>query len=118
MLSHTLSGDLDGCALRQLLLLAGLVEMLPWNSVQEFPAFAAIIYPSLQVRLLYNMLTAVSPHTSLSDSVIVFPKEEEIDHLTMNFVSYGGNQISASLVWGYLTWLYISNKDPLLVQVH
>ena len=49
VLSHTLSGDLDGCALRQLLLLAELVEMMPWNSLQEFSAFAAIIYPSLQV---------------------------------------------------------------------
>ena len=49
MLSHTLSGELDGCGLRQLLLLAGLVDMMPWSSLGEFTPFAAILYPSLQV---------------------------------------------------------------------
>ena len=51
VLSHTLSGDLDGCALRQLLLLAELVELMPWNTVKDFSSFAAIIYPALQVSL-------------------------------------------------------------------
>lgn len=44
-------------------------------------------------------------------------KEEELDHLTMNFVSFGGNKISAQLVLGFLTWQIIRHKDPLLVQV-
>ena len=52
MLSHTLSGEMDGCGLRQLLLLAGLVDMMPWNSPSEFTPFAAILYPSLQVSYL------------------------------------------------------------------
>ena len=44
-------------------------------------------------------------------------QEEDIDHLEMNFISYGGNRVSAQLVMGFLTWLMIRHKDPHLAQV-
>lgn len=65
VLCHMLSGDLDGCAVRQLLLLAELVEMIPWNTLKEFSSFASIVYPSLQVSTQHTSpSSAKSSHTS------------------------------------------------------
>ena len=44
-------------------------------------------------------------------------KEEEVDHITMNFVSFSGNKISAQLVLDFLTWQLMRHKDPLLLHV-
>ena len=111
MLSHTLSGEMDGCGLRQLLLLAGLVDMMPWNSPCELTPFAAILYPSLQVSYLCFHIYILLSLFSLS------LQEEEIDHINMNFVSFSGNRISAQLVLDFLTWQLMRHKDPLLLHV-
>ena len=44
-------------------------------------------------------------------------KEEEADHIAMNFVSFSGNKISAQLVLDFLTWQLMRHKDPLLLHV-
>lgn len=44
-------------------------------------------------------------------------KEEEVDHINMNFVSFSGNRISAQLVLDFLTWQLMRHKDPLLLHV-
>ena len=44
-------------------------------------------------------------------------KEEEVDHITMNFVSFSGNKISAQLVLDFFTWQLMRRKDPLLLHV-
>ena len=119
VLSHTLSGELDGCGLRQLLLLAGLVELMPWDSLNEFSSFASILYPSLQVCLInitvHRYISILL--LSLSSPLPISPQEEEIDLLNMNFVSFSGNKISAQLVLDFLTWQLMRQKDPLLLHV-
>ena len=50
-------------------------------------------------------------------SFFISSQEEELDYLTMNFISYGGKRISAVLVWGFLCWQSIGHKDTLLLHV-
>lgn len=56
------------------------------------------------------------PHKSIRHSLLSF-KEEDIDHLVMNFVSHSGNRISAHHVMDFLTWQILRHKDPLIIQV-
>ena len=49
MLVWVLCGDLDGAALRFLLIMADLVDAMTWSSPNNFDAWSAIIYPILQV---------------------------------------------------------------------
>ena len=49
VLSHMLCGHLEGSAFRYLLLLAQLVDCMPWASIKEFAPWATLVYPSLQV---------------------------------------------------------------------
>ena len=52
MFAHVLCGNVDGAAVRYLWLIADLVELVPWKSVQEFAPWAACLYPSLPVSWL------------------------------------------------------------------
>ena len=45
VLAHVLCGHLDGAALRYLLLLASLVDCMPWSSIKEFSIWVALVYP-------------------------------------------------------------------------
>jgi len=49
VLAHVLCGHLDGAVFRYLLLLASLVDCMPWSSIKEFSPWVALVYPSLQV---------------------------------------------------------------------
>lgn len=50
VLVWVLCGDLDGAALRFLLLMADLIDVMTWSSPDDFNVWSAIIYPTLQVQ--------------------------------------------------------------------
>ena len=52
VLSHVLCSHLDGSVIRYLLLLAQMVDTMPWLSSKEFTPWATIVYPNLQVLLV------------------------------------------------------------------
>ena len=47
--SHTLIGNYDAAVLRYMLLIAEFVDLVEWQTVEDFRAFAAVIYPTLTV---------------------------------------------------------------------
>ena len=52
VLCYVLCGQMDGSALRYLLLLTDYIHFLPSTSVQEISSFFSIVYPFLQVSLV------------------------------------------------------------------
>lgn len=67
VLAHIFCGNLDGAAFRYLLLLASLVDPLPWHSMKEFSSWVALLYPNLQVAAAALCLEAPPPpHSPVS----------------------------------------------------
>eukprot|EP00731_Ephydatia_muelleri_P020585 Em0013g312a len=75
VLVWVLCGDLDGAALRFLLLMADLIDVMTWSSPDDFNVWSAIIYPTLQ--------------------------EDEADRLRMNYAAQcGDSQIFEACSYG------------------
>ena len=55
--AHVLGGTTDGVLFRYQLLLADLIDLLPWRSTEEFTKWATLVYPFLQVcTQCYNLI--------------------------------------------------------------
>lgn len=91
MLSLVLCGQLDGAAARYLLLLATLVDRMPWSSNKEFQPWAMLLYPHMQ--------------------------EEDLEHLAMTFTAHSGNRASKHLVMEFLTLLVIRHREPHITEL-
>jgi hypothetical protein len=51
LLGHVLVGNLDASCLRYVLMMADFIEQVDWQEVEDFRAFASVVYPFLTVRL-------------------------------------------------------------------
>ena len=47
---HVLIGNYDSSVLRYVLLIAEFVDLVEWQTVEDFRTFAAVIYPTLTVK--------------------------------------------------------------------
>ena len=44
-------------------------------------------------------------------------QEEDVEHMTMNFIAHSSNRVSRHLVMEFLTWLLLRHREPRIVQV-
>eukprot|EP00731_Ephydatia_muelleri_P020556 Em0013g283a len=92
VLVWVLCGDLDGAALRFLLLMADLIDVMTWSSPDDFNVWSAIIYPTLQ--------------------------EDEADRLRMNYAAQcGDSQISKHVVMEFVTYMVMKGADPRVAEM-
>ena len=49
LLGHILVGNLDASCLRYVLMMADFVDLVDWAEVEDFRAFASLVYPFLNV---------------------------------------------------------------------
>lgn len=92
VLVWVLCGDVDGAALRFVLLMANLIDTMNWSSASDFGAWSAIVYPSLQ--------------------------QEEADHIRMSYVAHSSNkQISKIAVLEFVTYLLLKGTEPRVAQM-
>ena len=52
LVTHALAGNLDGAVIRYILVMTDFIKKIDWMTVNDFKNFAAVIYPSLTVRIL------------------------------------------------------------------
>lgn len=88
--AHVLGGTTDGVLFRYQLLLADLIDLLPWRSIEEFTKWAALVYPFLQ--------------------------EEELEHLTIDYIGHSSNNTNKYTVMNYITWLLLKHREPMILQ--
>ena len=48
--SHVLIGNYDAAVLKYVLLLAEFIDLVEWQTVEDFRTFAAVVYPTQNVR--------------------------------------------------------------------
>ena len=53
LFSQVLIGNLDAAVFRYILLMGDFISLVDWQEVEDFKAFAAVVYPFLNVSLLY-----------------------------------------------------------------
>ena len=53
LLGHVLVGNLDASCLRYILLMADFIDQVEWAEVEDFRAFASVVYPFLTVSAVY-----------------------------------------------------------------
>lgn len=51
MYGHILVGNLEGSSFRYIMLLGDFIDAVEWKEVEDFRAFAAVVYPFLGVSL-------------------------------------------------------------------
>ena len=56
LFTHILIGNYDGSVMRYFLLICDFIDQVEWKEVEDFRAFAAGIYPFLNVRILITAL--------------------------------------------------------------
>jgi len=49
LFAHSLVGNIDFSACRYILLLCNYIETIDWQDVEDFRAFAGLVYPFIQV---------------------------------------------------------------------
>lgn len=56
LLDHVLVGNLDASCLRYVMLIADFIKMVDWMEVEDFRAFASLVYPFLTVLIIFCFL--------------------------------------------------------------
>ncbi|CAN0100232.1 unnamed protein product [Lampetra planeri] len=87
----TLSGALDGAAVRYASLLAEAAGCVTWGGVVDFYELASELYPFLQ--------------------------EEDLDELAMGFAAFSENSFTERLVLEFLLQRVIGNADPAFAEM-
>jgi hypothetical protein len=91
VLAKVLSGHLDAAAFWYILHVSELAELVQWQEVQDFAAFAQVVYP--------------------------FLNEDDLEALQMEYTSFSENTISASLVVEYIIYLMGRGNEPMFVEM-
>lgn len=86
LLGHVLVGNLDASCLRYVLLMADFIEQVDWAEVEDFRAFASVVYP--------------------------FLNEDDLESLQMSYTSYSENHISRRLVCDFLIHIILKYREP------
>ncbi|XP_013415715.1 uncharacterized protein LOC106177476 isoform X3 [Lingula anatina] len=83
---HTLIGNLDASCIRYVLLIADFVSLVDWEEVEDFRAFASIVFPFLQ--------------------------EDDLETLHMGYTSFSENKISKKRVLDFLMYIILKYREP------
>ncbi|KAL4231540.1 hypothetical protein ACF0H5_009121 [Mactra antiquata] len=86
MYGHILVGNLEGASFRYVMLLSDFITAIEWKEVEDFRAFAAVVYP--------------------------FLGEDDLETLQMSYTSYSENKISQSLVANFIIHLILKFREP------
>ncbi|KAK7494886.1 hypothetical protein BaRGS_00013765 [Batillaria attramentaria] len=86
LLGHVLVGNLDASCLRYVLLIADFIELVDWVEVEDFRAFASVVYP--------------------------FLTEDDLESLQMSYTSFSENHISRQLVCDFLIHIILKYREP------
>ena len=70
LLLNVLVGNYDGAVFRYLLLVCDVIDQVEWQRVEDFRAFAAAIYPFLNVSYLYCSKPSLSEKPDKSILVV------------------------------------------------
>ena len=65
LVGHVLVGNLDASCLRYVLLMADFLDQVDWMEVEDFRAFASVVYPFLTVSGVNMVLNVHRNRTSL-----------------------------------------------------
>ena len=55
LVSNVLIGNLDGAVFRYILLMDDFIDEVEWRQVEDFRAFASVVYPFLTVSVTFNL---------------------------------------------------------------
>ncbi|XP_076436241.1 uncharacterized protein LOC143275834 [Babylonia areolata] len=91
MLGHVLVGNLDASCLRYVLLMADFISQVDWVEVEDFRAFASVIYPFLM--------------------------EDDLESLQMSYTSFSENRISKQLVCNFLIHVILKYREPRFLDL-
>ena len=64
LVGHVLVGNLDASCLRYVLLMADFIDQVDWIEVEDFRAFASVVYPFLTVSAVNMVLKVNRNHTA------------------------------------------------------
>jgi len=85
-----LDGTVDAAVFRYLLLMNEFISSFIWVQMQDFTAFLAIVYP--------------------------FLTEDDLEQLRMGFTSFSENKVSPFLVFNYILYMVLNNKEPRFLE--
>ncbi|KAL3864299.1 hypothetical protein ACJMK2_005992 [Sinanodonta woodiana] len=91
LLGHVLVGNLQGATFRYLLLMCDFICAVDWKEVEDFRAFAAVVYP--------------------------FLGEDDLETLQMSYTSFSENKISCQLVAHFLIHLILKYREPRFLDM-
>ncbi|XP_060587658.1 uncharacterized protein LOC132743149 isoform X3 [Ruditapes philippinarum] len=83
---HVLVSNLEGACFRYMMLLCDFICAVEWKEVEDFRAFAAVVYP--------------------------FLGEDDLETLQMSYTSYSENKISKSMVAQFIIHLILKYREP------
>ncbi|PVD30283.1 hypothetical protein C0Q70_09547 [Pomacea canaliculata] len=86
LLDHVLVGNLDASCLRYVMLIADFIKMVDWMEVEDFRAFASLVYP--------------------------FLTEDDLETLQMSYISFSENHISKQLVCSFIIHIILKYREP------
>ncbi|KAK7110079.1 uncharacterized protein [Littorina saxatilis] len=91
LLGHVLVGNLDASCLRYVLLMADFIDQVDWVEVEDFRAFASVVYPFLM--------------------------EDDLESLQMSYTSFSENRISRQLVCNFLIHIILKYREPRFLDL-
>ncbi|XP_045189015.1 uncharacterized protein LOC123546637 isoform X2 [Mercenaria mercenaria] len=86
LFGHVLVGNLEGACFRYMMLLCDFICAVDWKEVEDFRAFAAVVYP--------------------------FLGEDDLETLQMSYTSYSENKISKTMVTQFIIHLVLKYREP------
>ncbi|KAL8603228.1 hypothetical protein ACOMHN_046234 [Nucella lapillus] len=112
MLGHVLVGNLDASCLRYILLMADFIHQVDWVEVEDFRAFASVIYPFLMEDDLESLQMS---YTSFSNAL--YHQEDDLESLQMSYTSFSENRISKQLVCNFLIHVILKYREPRFLDL-
>lgn len=91
LLGHVLVGNLDASCLRYILMMADFIEQVSWVEVEDFRAFAFVVYP--------------------------FLTEDDLESLQMSYTSFSENRISKQLVCNFIIHIILKYREPRFLDI-
>ncbi|XP_048745050.2 uncharacterized protein LOC125658046 isoform X3 [Ostrea edulis] len=88
---NILSGNLDGACFRYMLLMCDFIIAVEWKEVEDFRAFAHVVYP--------------------------FMGEDDLETLHMSYTSFSENKISPQLVCQFVMHLILKYREPCFQEM-
>ncbi|KAH3789098.1 hypothetical protein DPMN_167267, partial [Dreissena polymorpha] len=86
LFAHILVGNLEGAVFRYTMLLCDFIDAIDWHEVEDFRAFASVVYP--------------------------FLGEDDLETLQMNYTSFSENKVSKNMVSQFIIRLILKYREP------